>query len=233
MPRRMKTFRQALAPEAHGPVAHVGAARGLGGVVVDVEDDAVEVDSDDLGDPQASGSRSHVLAPEAAEHLRGVGVQASLLYQKQHAQAKEGISMQRATARTGSFLGWDSHSKDVLCVCFFFCFVFFIFFLVHWDWDASFSRTEAWQRRSTRGCTQPSPQGSVYSKISVQRLEDLMVPRFCWLLLRLHESLKKQHLRVARLHLCLHDGEPQLLRRHGLPRPPLDAHTKCAQAQEP
>ncbi len=31
--------------------------------------------------------------------------------------------------------------------------------------------------------------GSVYSMISVQRLELLMVPRFCWLDLRLAESL--------------------------------------------
>src|ERR1051325_10669661 len=29
----------------------------------------------------------------------------------------------------------------------------------------------------------------VYSRISVQRLDDLMVPRFCWLLLRLQASL--------------------------------------------
>src|SRR5579862_6614890 len=31
--------------------------------------------------------------------------------------------------------------------------------------------------------------GAEYSTISVQRLELRMVPRFCWLLLRLHESL--------------------------------------------
>ncbi len=30
--------------------------------------------------------------------------------------------------------------------------------------------------------------GAVYSTISVHRLEQLMVPRFCWLLLRLHAS---------------------------------------------
>ena len=31
--------------------------------------------------------------------------------------------------------------------------------------------------------------GDVYSMISVHRLEHLMVPRFCWLDLRLHVSL--------------------------------------------
>ena len=31
--------------------------------------------------------------------------------------------------------------------------------------------------------------GAVYSTISVQRLEDLIVPRFFWLLLKLHASL--------------------------------------------
>ena len=35
--------------------------------------------------------------------------------------------------------------------------------------------------------------GSVYSMISVQRLEDLMVPRFFWLLLLLHASLNSMY----------------------------------------
>jgi hypothetical protein len=33
----------------------------------------------------------------------------------------------------------------------------------------------------------------VYSTISVHRFEHLIVPRFCWLLLRLHESLKSMY----------------------------------------
>ena len=35
--------------------------------------------------------------------------------------------------------------------------------------------------------------GEEYSTISQHRLEDLMVPRFCWFDLRLHASLKRMY----------------------------------------
>ena len=56
----------------------------------------------------------------------------------------------------------------------------------------SSSTTNDWRLIDARLHTATS-SGAVYSMISVQRLELLMVPRFCWLLLLLHASLKSMY----------------------------------------
>ena len=54
------------------------------------------------------------------------------------------------------------------------------------------SSTNAERLREARLHTATS-SGAVYSTISVHRFELLIVPRFCWLLLRLQASLKSMY----------------------------------------